>query len=79
MKDGEMRGVDLVPTKHVGRQEPLLVTGRECRDFVSRGVGPEHDIAVDVVRVGRASSWVIRDEAEVIEVLLRADDGTGRR
>lgn len=50
----------------------------EHLDLVRRGVRAEHHIPVDVVAVRDGSPGVVGREREIIEVLLRRDDGRER-
>lgn len=71
-----MAPVDGIAAVHVGGDgEPRAGVGPEGVDLMRRGMCAEYCGGVDVVRVGAAAAWVIRGEAEGVEVLDYADDG----
>jgi hypothetical protein len=77
VKDGIVRGVDLIATVDVCRQQPAVVSGGKDLDFVCRGVGAQTRGAVEVVCVARRASRMISGEAERAKVDVDINDGHG--
>jgi len=70
-----VRGVDLVATVHVPSAEEAVRAAAQLFALVRGRVRPQQRLVVEVVRVAGRAAGVLRKDAEVVEALLRVDDG----
>jgi len=70
-----MGRVNFVPAVDIGGQQPMLLAELEALDLVCGCVGPEHELGVEIVGVALPPTGMVDGEAELVEVLVRRDDG----
>lgn len=76
VKDRVVAAVDLVPSIDIGADQIAIAgTGAEESRLVGACVCPQQSLAVDVIRVGAATTRVVRGKAQRVKVLMGRDYG----
>lgn len=73
-----MRTIDFVPSVNIRRQQELVESLSETLYFVSRSVGSEHVLSIEVITIGQAPPWVIFGKSQIVKVLFDRDNGRER-
>mmetsp|Transcript_14245 Transcript_14245/g.29763 ORF Transcript_14245/g.29763 Transcript_14245/m.29763 type:complete len:459 (+) Transcript_14245:77-1453(+) len=67
--------IDFVPSVDIPSAQESFVSFPQVHRLVSTGVGSQQRFVVDVVRIGRRSSGVVRFDSQVVEALGASHDG----